>query len=105
MPIYDQPSSTAAAVLTNKELRQIALRVIDGGEQSYERAIKLVFEHETLTPQEVADELGTDGGDFVAFFNGLKAFIEARTSRTLTPVSNYGSIAVNGNGTITITLN
>ena len=72
----------------------------------YEGSIYRVFSNDELTAQQVFDELGTDGEAYIDFMTAIRdAILAIKPDTQLTPVSNFGTLTKNGDGTVTVTLN
>jgi hypothetical protein len=104
MPITDEPQTIITPQQkANRLMRTSARQVLKRAVSQYESALSDFWTDEELTPQQKSDALGTDAADFFAFYNELRKFIIAVSpSENLTPVSNYGTFTVNGDGTVTI---
>jgi len=102
MPILDDISPPSVTFRINKSFRMNAVQTVNRAEQEYIRMLNNFWHNETLTPQEVADAIGTDAADLINFIVALRTFIlTVKPGSSIPNSSSYGTITMNGDGTIT----
>ncbi len=71
--------------------------------QQHKQLMSAMFQnHSKLTPQEVFDALGEDGGEVVTFAQGLAALVNTTTGETTIDMSGLPGLTVNPDGTVTV---
>jgi len=107
MSLDTRPEYLTAAEQTESIIKNNVVNLANHIEQVYHNVLTLgVFENKYgLTAQQAADSLGTDAETLFSFLGACKNAVENHTSRTFTPVSTYGSVSNDGDGTVTITVN
>jgi hypothetical protein len=89
--------------LVLKGFKDQAVFITEFLSNQYVQALEMFWKHPQLTPQEVSDALGTSAGSLFAFYGDLKTAIEThRPSLPVPPVSAYGTVTVNPDGTVTV---
>ena len=104
MALIDQSTITLTkSMRANRRMKETAFRQYKAAVRAYEDALHSFWKDEALTPQQMADALGTEASQYFQFYGALRTFIlDVNPNQELTPVSSYGTFTVNQDGTVTI---
>lgn len=86
-----------------KEMKDQAVFILEFLANQYTQALEMFWRHPNLTPQQVSDALGTQAESLFTFYSNTKQLVETRRPNSLPDVSDYGTVTIHPDGSVTVT--